>query len=143
MSTLRVVVADDHGLTLSAVGDSLQSKGLIVEARAANARDAVDAVVKYRPDALLTDLDLGAGPSGIHVATRLRRRFPGLGVVILSGYADPRLLPSAMPVAPRGTVYLVKNQVADVATVVAAVRESVDRAQDGSASSVPDIDLTR
>lgn len=144
MSTVRVVVADDHGLTLSAVSDSLQVNGLVVDARAASAREAVDAVVKHQPDALVIDLDLGPGPSGIHVATSLRRRFPLLGIVVLSGYADPRLLSSAMPAAPRGTVYLVKHQIADVATVVAAVRDSISRAMsDDAASLMPAVDLTR
>lgn len=143
MGTVSVVVADDHGLTLSAVSDSLHVNGLVVEARAASAREAVDAVVKHQPDALVIDLDLGPGPSGIHVATSLRRRFPLLGIVVLSGYADPRLLSSSMPAAPRGTVYLVKHQIADVATVVAAVRDSISRAMSNSASLVPAVDLTR
>lgn len=143
MSTVSVVVADDHGLTLSAVSDSLQVNGLVVVARASSARHAVDAVVKHQPDALVIDLDLGPGPSGIHVAASLRRRFPALGIVVLSGYADPRLLSSAMPAAPRGTVYLVKHQIADVATVVAAVRDSISRATSDAASIVPAVDLTR
>lgn len=142
MSTVSVVVADDHGLTLSAVSDSLQVNGLTVVARAASALEAVDAVVKHQPDALVIDLDLGPGPSGIHVATRLRRRFPALGIVVLSGYADPRLLSSAIPMAPRGTVYLVKHQIADVATVVTAVRDSMSRAMSDAVSLVPAVDLT-
>lgn len=143
MSTLRVVVADDHGLTLSAVSDSLQVNGLEVEARAAGAREAVDAVVKHQPDALVIDLDLGPGPSGIHVAIRLRQRFPALGVVILSGYADPRLMSSVLPAAPAGTVYLVKQQVADISAVVSAVCTAVERASAGAPASVPAIGLTR
>ena len=142
MNSLRVVVADDHGLTLSAVSDSLQVNGLVVEARASSAREAVDAVVKHQPDALVIDLDLGPGPTGIHVAARLRQRFPHLGVVVLSGYADPRLFAPSIPTAPRGTVYLVKQQVADVAAVVDAVRASVERAAAGDAASVPAVALT-
>ncbi len=143
MNELRVVVADDHGLTLSAVADSLQFNGLVVEARATGARAAMDAVVKYQPDALVIDLDLGAGPSGLHVAVRLRQRFAQLGIVILSGYADPRLMSPALPLAPVGTVYLVKQQVDDIAAVVRAVRDSVDRARVGAPSTVPAIGLTR
>jgi DNA-binding NarL/FixJ family response regulator len=143
MGATRVVVADDHGLTLSAVSDSLSVNGFVVEARAATAKQAVDAVVKYQPDALVVDLDLGPGPSGLHVAASLRRRFPSLGVVVLSGYADPRLLSTSMPDAPHGTVYLVKHQIADVGSVVEAVRDSIVRAQSGAAASVPEVDLTR
>jgi DNA-binding NarL/FixJ family response regulator len=142
VGSLRVVVVDDHGLTLSGIADSLQMSGLVVQARASGALDAVVAVLKHRPDALVIDLDLGPGPSGIHVAANLRARFPVLGVVILSGYTDPRLFSSALPVPPRGTVYLVKQQVAEVATVVAAVHEAVARAQSGAVSIVPAVELT-
>jgi DNA-binding NarL/FixJ family response regulator len=141
-ANVRVVVADDHGLTLSAVSDSLQVNGLEVVARASGARDAVAAVLKYRPDALVVDLDLGPGPSGIHLAVSLRERLPTLGVVILSGYTDPRLFSSSLPAPPGGTVYLVKQQVANVATVAAAVRDSVARAVTGAVSVVPAIELT-
>jgi len=143
MNDLSVVVVDDHGLTLSAVSDSLEVKGLTVVARASGARDAVSAVLKHRPDALVVDLDLGPGPSGMDLAVRLRERLPKLGVLILSGYSDPRLFSSSLPAAPSGTVYLVKQQVADVATVVAGVRECVLRASTGAASTVPAVELTR
>ncbi len=142
MTSLRVVVVDDHGLTLSGVADSLHVNGLTIEARASSALDAVVAVLKHRPDALVIDLDLGPGPSGIHLAVSLRERLPLLGVVILSGYADPRLFNSALPVPPRGTVYLVKQQVAEVGTVVAAVYEAVARAQAGAVSIIPAVELT-
>lgn len=142
MSDLRVVVADDHSLTLSAVSDALQMHGLVVEGRASNAPDAVNAVVQFQPDAIVVDLDLGPGPSGIDVATSLRRRFPALGIVILSGYSDPRLLDPALPAAPRGTIYLVKQSVTDVSSVVVAVRDAVERAATDALSSIPSIDLT-
>jgi DNA-binding NarL/FixJ family response regulator len=143
MNSLSVVVADDHGLTLSAVSDSLEVNGLTIVARASGARDAVGAVLKNRPDALVIDLDLGPGPSGIHLAVSLREKLPNLGVVILSGYSDPRLFSSSLPAPPPGTVYLVKQQVADVATVVAGVRESVRRASAGGPSTVPAVELSR
>ena len=143
MNSLRVVVVDDHGLTLSAVSDSLEVNGLTIVARASGARDAVSAVLSHRPDALVIDLDLGPGPSGIHLAVSLRERLPKLGVVILSGYSDPRLFSSSLPAPPKGTIYLVKQRVADVATVVAGVRESVRRAAAGDPSTVPAVELSR
>ncbi len=143
MNSLRVVIVDDHGLTLSAVADSLEVNGLNIVARASGARDAVGAVLRHRPDALVIDLDLGPGPSGIHLAVSLREQLPNLGVVILSGYSDPRLFSSSLPAPPPGTVYLVKQEVADVATVVAGVRECVRRASTGAPSTVPAVGLSR
>lgn len=140
--TVRVVVVDDHGLTVSAVSDSLEVHGLDVVGRASCARSAVDEVVKHQPDVLVIDLDLGPGPTGIHVAITLRRRFPRLGVVVLSGYADPRLLSPTVPAAPPGTVYLVKQRVSEISTVVAAVHDAAQRAVLGLPATVPTVDLT-
>jgi two-component system, NarL family, nitrate/nitrite response regulator NarL len=140
---LSVVVADDHGLTLSAVSDSLVLNGLTVVARSAGPRQVMDDVVKHQPDALVVDLDLGPGPSGIDIALSLRRRFPDLGIVILSGYADPRLLAPNLPPPPRGAVYLVKQQISGISAIVEAITESVERARTGAAAAVPRVDLTR
>lgn len=138
-----MVIADDHGLTLSALADSLQVHGLAVVGRAAGAGEAITEVTAHEPDALVIDLDLGPGPSGLHVAVNLRRRFPALGVVVLSGYADPRLFASTLPEPPRGTVYLVKQHLAEVGVVVGAVHDAIARARTGERASIPRIDLTR
>lgn len=142
MDRLRAVVADDHGLTLSAVSDSLSLHGVDVVARSTSARDTINAVVKYQPDVLVVDLDLGPGPSGIDVATNLRRRFPQLGIVVLSGFADPRFLSPGLSRPPSGTVYLVKQQLANMKSVVHAVEDAVARACAGDAAVVPRVALT-
>lgn len=41
VSELRVVVADDHQLTLSGVADSLSMNGVSIVGRARNPRDAI------------------------------------------------------------------------------------------------------
>ncbi|MBT7802966.1 MAG: response regulator [Microbacteriaceae bacterium] len=68
MSNLRVVVADDHKLTLSGVADSLQARGVHVVGRASSAPEAIEMVTSLTPDALMTDLDFGPGPTGLDVA---------------------------------------------------------------------------
>ncbi|MBT5730254.1 MAG: hypothetical protein HOI76_02025 [Microbacteriaceae bacterium] len=55
MSNLRVVVADDHKLTLSGVADSLQARGVHVVGRASSAPEAIEMVTSLTPDALMTD----------------------------------------------------------------------------------------
>jgi DNA-binding NarL/FixJ family response regulator len=140
----RVVVADDHRLTLVAVADSLTMHGLAVAETASTPRGAIEAVIKHRPDALVIDLDLGLGPTGIDVAVHLRQSQPLLGIVILSAYGDPRLLSLELPEAPGGTVYVIKQAVSETQEIVDAVESAIDRARSHDQGSVlPRVDLTR
>lgn len=139
-----MVVADDHRLTLVAVSDSLTMHGLVVVGTASSPRGAIDAVIKYEPDALVIDLDLGPGPTGIDVAVHLRQSQPLLGIVILSAYADPRLLSLELPEAPGGTVYVVKQSVSETQEIVEAVGSAIARARSrDERSALPRVDLTR
>lgn len=143
MPNIRVVVADDHQLTLSGVADSLTAHGLTVVGRARSAPEAIAAVVDTEPDALVSDLDFGPGPTGLDVATHLRKHFPKLGIVVLSAYSDPRLHHMSLSEAPRGLVYLIKQQVSETDNIVDAVRSSLDRANRAEKGELPLVNLTR
>jgi len=142
VNTLRVVVADDHSLTLQGVSDSLLSHGMSVVGRGKTAAEAVELVKKHRPDALVTDLDFGPGPTGLDISESLRASFPRLGIVVLSAYGDPRLHSESLVSAPAGVVYLIKQQVASTAQLAEAIRVSIDKAAKAEAGELPAINLT-
>lgn len=142
MNTLRVVVADDHSLTLQGVSDSLLSHGMSVVGRGKTAAEAVELVKKHTPDALVTDLDFGPGPTGLDIAESLRASFPRLGIVVLSAYGDPRLHSESLVSAPAGVVYLIKQQVASTAQLAEALRVAIDKAAKAEAGELPAINLT-
>ena len=118
---LRVVVVDDHKLTANAIGDALERHGMLAVARVHNAADAIEACSTNTPDALVIDLDLGPGPTGIDVAVEVRKSQRQVGVVLLTGYEDPRLLDSTLPALPPACVYMVKHKLDDTTEVVEAV----------------------
>ena len=72
VNTLRVVVADDHSLTLQGVSDSLLSHGVSIVGRAQSAAEAVSLVKEHTPDALVTVQNNGepqqGGRSGLGTA---------------------------------------------------------------------------
>jgi DNA-binding NarL/FixJ family response regulator len=142
VSELRVVVADDHQLTLSGVADSLSMNGVSIVGRARNPRDAIALVLETKPDALVSDLDFGPGPTGIDIAAHLRKKLPKLGIVVLSAYGDPRLHHASLTEAPKGLVYLIKQQVSETADILAAVALSIDRAARAEKGHLPRVDLT-
>jgi len=142
VNPLRVVVADNHHLTRSGVADSLSAHGLDVVGEASTAADALALVAKNEPDALITDLDFGPGPSGLDVALRVRTAHPLIGIVILSAYGDPRLHQVTTDIVPRGLIYLIKQHVGSTADITDAVKLSISRAAKSLAGSLPRVDLT-
>jgi two-component system nitrate/nitrite response regulator NarL len=118
---LRVVVVDDHKLTANAIGDALERHGMLAVARVHSAADAIEACSTTTPDALVIDLDLGPGPTGIDVALEVRKKHRRIGVVVLTGYEDPRLLDPRLPALPPACVYMVKHKLDDTTDVVEAV----------------------
>mgnify|MGYP000037490289 FL=1 len=121
MGSLKVVLADDHRLTAGALSDSLRGHGVEVSAVVHTASEALEAVRQHRPDVLITDLDMGPGPSGVDVAIRVKQIMARIGVVVLTAYEDPKLLSSKMPTLPKDVVYLVKHQIAEISDLLAAI----------------------
>lgn len=142
MIRLKVVVADDHKLTLSGVADSLTARGIDVVGRGHSAPEAISLVEQLTPDVLVTDLDFGPGPTGLDVATFLRKKMPLLGIVVLSAYADPRLHATSLSTAPSGLVYLIKQNIDGPGIIVEAVEASVEKARTAEKSELPRVDLT-
>ena len=142
MNALRVVVADDHSLTLQGVSDSLISHGISIVGRGRSAGEAVALVKEQKPDALVTDLDFGPGPTGLDIAESLRATLPTLGIVVLSAYGDPRLHSESLTKAPAGLVYLIKQQVHSTAALADAIVVSIDKAAKAERGELPTINLT-
>jgi CheY-like chemotaxis protein len=79
-----LVVEDEVVLRMSTV-DMLERLGYLVAA-VGNAEQALELLDKGNSfDVLLTDLGL-PGMSGEELAAEIRRRFPGLPVIVASGY---------------------------------------------------------
>lgn len=142
MKALRVVVADDHGLTLQGVSDSLVAHGISIVGRGRSAGEALALVKDHKPDALVTDLDFGPGPTGLDIAESLRADLPRLGIVVLSAYGDPRLHSESLTRVPPGVVYLIKQQVESTSTIADAISLSIDKAAKAERGVLPTINLT-
>jgi hypothetical protein len=71
----------------------------------------------------------------------VRRRFPEVGIVLLTSYADPRLVGAKLSQVPDRTEYMRKQDVRDIEMLRSVIRRaafgSVDRLAD-----VPAVDLT-
>lgn len=122
---MRVMIVDDDGFTRMLLGSAVRELGHDVVAEEADVTAGMDALRMTKPEAAIVDLDFGHGPSGIDLAHGLRHLSPHIGIVILTGYADPRLLGHTGDM-PAGSVYLVKRSVQDPAVLEAALHISID-----------------
>jgi len=125
--SLRVMVVEDNAFARATVTGALEggADDIHVVCDTASAVEALDRGRRLAPHAALLDLDLGEGPSGVDLARALRRELPGIGIVILTSYDDPRLSGHAFDRVPEGTVYLLKREIGHVDQVRAALRDSV------------------
>lgn len=134
---VRVIVVDDDGFTRMLLCSTVRELGHDVAAEEADVTSAMDAARQTRPDTAIVDLDFGRGPSGIDLAHGLRTLIPRIGIVILTGYADPRLLGHTGEL-PAGSVYLVKRSVQDSTVLDAALQISVDPRSSAYLEALPE-----
>lgn len=125
MKPLRVMVVEDDSFSRATLKAALQLQGIEVIHDTSNIASAIKISRTSSPDAAVIDLDLGVGPNGIDLAIGLRKSNPTIGIVLLTGFVDPRLLDPGITKLPRGTQYLVKQRVANIESVLKAIDESI------------------
>lgn len=82
---MDVLVVEDEPLVREVVADGLQDEGLEV-VEAPTAEEALALVENDgRPQVVVTDVNLGPGMDGLTLAEEAHRRWPGTGVVIMTG----------------------------------------------------------
>jgi two-component system response regulator DesR len=119
MAPIRVVIAEDQGMVLGALAALLEMEDDIrVMACAKNGREALDAVVKLKPDVLVTDIEMPI-MTGLELAAELRANHPATKTVILTTFARPGYLRRALDSGARA--YLLKDRPA--AELAEAVRK--------------------
>lgn len=126
---IRVVLADDSYLVREALGAILcAEKDIDLVADCADADSLLAAVAQLRPDVVVTDIRMppSGDDEGIRVAAELRRTNPGIGVVVLSQYAEPRYALALLAEGSSCRAYLLKERVAERGELVGAI-ETVAR----------------
>jgi two-component system, NarL family, nitrate/nitrite response regulator NarL len=140
--TKTLLVVEDDGFTRLTVTETLSRHGFQVVGSCGTAHDALKLHRDKRPMAALVDLDLGKGPTGLDVATAMRRENPAVGVVFLTSYRDPRLIASRGQKPPLGAQYVVKSDLSDVTTLISAIDTSITAKKNTSAWDSPTNDLS-
>jgi DNA-binding NarL/FixJ family response regulator len=130
--TIRVALADDSYLAREALAHVLAQTPRIEVVASCEDRDSLlRAVDAEQPDVVLTDIRMPPSDAdeGLQVAALLRQTHPGIGVVVLSQFAEPRYGLALLEEGSDGRAYLLKERIQGRGQLIAAI-EAV--AQGGS-----------
>lgn len=87
---MRVAILDDDEPIRVSVSMLLEALGHTSKAFATE-QDLFAGIQAFEPEILMLDQMLGGNRTGIQLVEELRSRYPGLRIVIVSGYPQPAL----------------------------------------------------
>jgi two-component system response regulator DesR len=105
---IRVVLAEDQGMVLGALAALLQIENdIVVVGQARNGKIALESVMEYQPDVLITDIEMPE-MSGLELAAELKRLRLPARTIILTTFARSGYLRRALDAGAAG--YLLKDK---------------------------------
>jgi DNA-binding NarL/FixJ family response regulator len=122
MRRLKIVIADDHRLMLTALRTILEADGAFeIVGEASDGSEVLPLVGRIRPDLVLLDVKMPR-MDGVTCVEHLRKRFPDVRTMILSAFDDPDLVRAAF--RHGASAFIVKR--IDPADLAAAIRQAMD-----------------
>ena len=104
---IKLLIVDDHAVVRSGLRMLLHGRhGIEVVGEAADGAEAIERAEALRPDMVLMDLSM-PGMDGMTAVGELRRRMPGLGLLVLTMHDDDEYLFRAIQQGASG--YILKN----------------------------------
>lgn len=121
---MRVVIVEDNVVLAQGISLLLKSADFDVVKVVADGAAFVAAVEEHRPDVTIVDVRLPPGftDEGIRAALEVRRRWPGLPVLVFSQYVEESYAADLLADGAGGVGYLLKDRVVRVEEFLDALR---------------------
>jgi DNA-binding NarL/FixJ family response regulator len=123
---IRLVIAEDDFIVREGIKELLATEADVeVVASCADFDALVEAVERTKPDVVLTDIRMPPTKTdeGVRAAERFRETAPDTAVLVLSQHDEAEYALALLERGARGRGYLLKQRVADLDQLVAAIRE--------------------
>jgi two-component system, response regulator PdtaR len=104
MERIRVVIADDESIRLMSLKGELEALGLQVVGEAADGKQALELVLKLKPDLAVLDIRMPV-MDGLEAAKRIAEEYP-IPVIVLTAYSERALAERAVEAGV--SAYLIK-----------------------------------
>lgn len=121
---IRVLLVEDEDFTRNMVGEMLGASGINV-LPVASVAEAIKSIDDFDPHVVLTDLDLGHGPDGADLLTKVHEERPWTGMVIMTAHASPELAINDVSRIPEHAGYIVKSELNSIQNLITAIEESI------------------
>ncbi len=118
VSIANVILIDDDSFIRSSLSAGLSAYGINVVGVVENISKAFDLLDKNVVDVVVVDLDLGPGPSGVEISHYLRKRFPKIGLVMLTSFTELRIAKPNSISLPKGCRFISKSSLKDLGELV-------------------------
>jgi DNA-binding NarL/FixJ family response regulator len=121
---VRVVIADDSRLLREGIASLVRGEGIDVVAQAADPESLLAAVDEHEPDVAIVDIRMPPTQTdeGIQAAHEIRRRHPGMGIVLLSQHVEVGVATQVLAESPKRLGYLLKDRVTDPVDFAGSLR---------------------
>ena len=131
------MIADDSVLLREGITRLLAEGGVEVVAAVGDAAALLAAVEAHEPDLAIVDVRMPPGhrDEGLRAAIEIRRRWPAVGLLVLSQFVEERYAAELLAVETSGVGYLLKDRVADVAEFL----DAVERVAAGGSAVDPEV----
>lgn len=132
-----MVIGEDQPIVREGIVRVLEDGGFKVVGTASDAQDLIRMADVYRPDVVVTDIQMPPDHTddGLRAALRIRAADPGVGVLVLSQFLEDRYAFDLVVDNAQGVGYLLKEKVGDLHMFTDAVR----RVASGGSALDPDV----
>ncbi len=105
--THKVLIVEDELFTQKLICEIITNLGHRCEA-ASSVNEALSQVKAFSPELIITDLDLGPGPTGIDLINKMDKEFPEIKLAVLTAHTSPNLVDIRFKGLPSRVQYIVK-----------------------------------
>jgi DNA-binding NarL/FixJ family response regulator len=121
---MRVVIADDSVLMREGISRILAEGAIEVVAEVGDAPSLLEAVETLQPDIAIVDVRMPPDyvDEGLRAALEIRRRWPAVGIVVLSQFVEERYASELLAKDAAKTGYLLKDRITDIGDFLDALQ---------------------
>lgn len=103
----KVLIVEDELFTQKLISEIITNLGNKC-ATASSVSEALVLVKTFSPELIITDLDLGPGPTGIDLINKIDKEFPEIKLAVLTAHTTPNLVDIKVKGLPNRVQYIVK-----------------------------------
>jgi DNA-binding NarL/FixJ family response regulator len=129
-SEIKLLLVEDDPIILTMTSKAVESEGFRVLAATSNVNSAMESLKKNQPDVAILDIDLGAGPTGIDLANKIRKINHRIAIVFCTSYKDIRFIRNESYYYPPHTVLLKKADIVELKKLSNAIYEALELIRD-------------